>query len=138
MALWLVFKQRPRSHLQKVEQIFEAVQGPTATHFDGDSGSSTMSMSDDRRHTSFYNFLLRNTSAAHKREDLHPPPLQMQFLWQIYMDNVDPFMKVLHVPSMTKVIRELRGSYNSLDPSMQALVLVISFAACVSLEEDEV
>ena len=62
----------------------------------------------------------------------------MLFLWQIYMDNVDPFMKVLHVPTMTKVNRELRGSYHSLGPSMQALVLVISLAAIMSLEDDEV
>lgn len=54
------------------------------------------------------------------------------------MDNVDPFMKVLHIPTMTKIIRELRGSYSSLSPSMQALVLVISLAAIMSLENEEV
>jgi hypothetical protein len=121
-----------------VEHIFEAVHGPTVTHFDEDSSSSTMSMSGNRRHTGYYNFLLRNTSAAHQREDLHPLPSQMLFLWQIYMDNVDPFMKVLHVPTMTKVTRELRGSYHSLGPSMQALVLAISLAAIMSLEDEEV
>ena len=47
-------------------------------------------------------------------------------------------MKILHVPTMTKVIRELRGSYESLDSSMQALVLAISFAAVMSLESEEV
>ena len=54
------------------------------------------------------------------------------------MDNVDPFMKVLHVPTMTKVIRELRGSYHSLGSSMRALVLAISLAALMSLEDEEV
>ena len=121
-----------------MEHIFEAVHGPTVTHFDEDISSSTMSTSGNRRHNGYYNFLLRNTSAAHQREDLHPLPSQMLFLWQIYMDNVDPFMKVLHVPTMTKVIRELRGSYHSLGPSMQALVLVISLAAIMSLEDEEV
>lgn len=62
----------------------------------------------------------------------------MLFLWQIYMDKVDPFMKILHVPTMTKVIRELRGSYASLDSGMLALVLAISFAAVMSLEGEEV
>lgn len=95
-------------------------------------------MSGHRRHTGFYNFLLRNTSAGHQLEDLNPLPLQMLFLWQIYVENVDPFMKVLHVPTMTKIIRELRGSYHSLDPSMQALVLAISLAATMSLENEEV
>ncbi len=97
-----------------------------------------MSMSGNRHHDGYYNFLLRNISAAHEREALHPLPSQMLFLWQIYMDNVDPFMKVLHVPTMTKVISELRGSYQSLGASMQALVLVISLAAIMSLEDEEV
>lgn len=74
----------------------------------------------------------------HQREDLYPLPSQMLFLWQIYTDNIDPLMKVLHVPTMTKVVRELKGTYQSLDYSMQALVLAISFAAIISLDDDEV
>ena len=97
-----------------------------------------MPTSVNRRHSGFYNFLLRNTSATQPREAPHPLPSQMLFLWQIYMDNIDPFMKILHVPTMTKVIREIRGSYESLDPSMQALVLAISLAAIMSLESEEV
>ncbi len=62
----------------------------------------------------------------------------MLFLWQIYVENIDPFMKVLHMPTMTKTIREMRGSYHSLGSSMQALVLVISLAAIMSLEDEEV
>ena len=127
-----------RSHVEKVEQIFEAVHGPTDFHFEEGSSSSAMPTASNRRHSSFYNFLLGNVSAAHRREDLHPLPSQMLFLWQIYIDNVDPFMKVLHVPTMTKVIRDLRGNYYSLNPSMQALVLVISLAAIMSLEDEEV
>lgn len=95
-------------------------------------------MSGHRRHNGYYNFLLGNKSAVHQQEDLHPLPSQTLFLWQIYIDNVDPFMKVLHLPTMTKVIRELRGSRHSLDSSMQALVLVISLAAIMSLKDEEV
>ena len=97
-----------------------------------------MPTSDNRRHSGFYNFLLKNTSATQPHEAPHPLPSQMLFLWQIYMDNIDPFMKILHVPTITKVIRDIRGSYQSLDPSMQALVLAIAFAAIMSLESEEV
>ena len=62
----------------------------------------------------------------------------MLFLWQIYVENVDPFIKVLHVPTMEKIFRELRGKYHTLGPSMHALVLVISLAAVMSLEDTEV
>jgi len=59
------------------------------------------------------------------------------FLWQVYVDNVDPFMEVIHVPTMTTIIREIRGSYASLKPSIRALVLVMSWAAILSLEDEE-
>lgn len=51
---------------------------------------------------------------------------------------MDPFIKLLHVPTMEKVFRELRGKYHTLSPSMHALVLVISLAAVMSLEDEEV
>ena len=118
-----------------MEQIFEAVHGPIDTHFNGDSSSS---ISRNKRHTGYYNFLLRSISAAPQQQDLHPLPSQMLFLWQIYTENIDPFIKVLHVPTMTKIIRELRGRYYSLDLSMQALLLAIALAAVISLEDEEV
>jgi hypothetical protein len=124
--------------LIQVEHIFEAVNGPTVTHFGADSNQPTVSISSNKHHDNFYSFLLRNAATGHQREDLYPLPSQMLFLWQIYMDNVDPFMKILHVLTMTKVIRELRGSYDSLDAGMQALVLVISLAAIMSLDDEEV
>lgn len=62
----------------------------------------------------------------------------MLFLGQTYMDNIDPFMKVLHAPSMMKIIREVKGNYHSLRHSMQALMLAISFAAIISLTDEEV
>ena len=62
----------------------------------------------------------------------------MLFLWQIYMDNVNPLMRVLHVPTMEKVFREPRGKYHTLSLSMHALVLAISLAAVMSLEDEEV
>ncbi len=118
-----------------MEDIFEAVQGHTVTHFDDDSSSS---MSDTPRHTGYYNFLLRSTSAARQNKEIRPLLSQMLFLWHIYVDKVDPFLKILHVPTMTKVVREIRGSYDSLSLSMQALVLAISLAAIMSLDGEEV
>jgi hypothetical protein len=118
-----------------VEDIFEAVQGHTVMKFD--DGSSSL-MPDVSHHTGYYNFLLRSTAAARQRKDVYPLPSQMLFLWQIYTENVDPFIKILHKPTTAKVIREIRSNYDLLGPSMQALVLAISLAAIMSLEYDEV
>jgi hypothetical protein len=42
-------------------------------------------------------------------ENLQPLPSQVFFIWQIFVENVDPFIKVLHVPTVEKVIRESKG-----------------------------
>lgn len=54
------------------------------------------------------------------------------------MDNVDPFVKILHIPSMAKIVDEIRDSYQSLSPSMHALVMAVAFAAVMSLDDVEV
>ncbi len=82
--------------------------------------------------------MLRNAFNSPQQENLYPLPSQMLFLWQTYVDNVDPFTKVLHVPTLTKTIRELRGSYESLDASRRAVVLGVAFAAIMSLGVEEV
>lgn len=107
-------------------------------HFDENSSSSATSSSGSQHHGGYYNFLLRHTSATDQQESLNPLPSQVLFLWQIYVENVDPFLKVLHVPTMTKVIHALRGSYKSLNPGMRALVLAIALAAVMSLENEQV
>lgn len=117
-----------------MEGIFEAIQGHTEMKFDDSSNSSMPNISP---HTGYYNFLLNRTAAAQQKRDNYPLPSQMLFLWQVYTDNIDPFIKILHRPTMTKVIQEIRSSYDSLGASMRTLVLAISFAAIMSLEDEE-
>ncbi|KAK3341886.1 fungal-specific transcription factor domain-containing protein [Lasiosphaeria hispida] len=83
-------------------------------------------------------FILGYRSADVDLRSLHPLPSQIPFMWQVYQENVDPILKVLHVPTMNKVIRELRNNLDSLTPSTEALMFSIYYAAITSLDEDEV
>jgi hypothetical protein len=38
-----------------------------------------------------------------------PLPSQIPYLWQVYLTNIDPIIKVLHTPTMNKVIQESSG-----------------------------
>jgi hypothetical protein len=69
---------------------------------------------------------------------LRPLPSQMLFIWQIYVENVDPVLKILHVPSIARQIQESRGQLFCLSPAMEALVFAISLVAVGSLPEEEV
>lgn len=54
------------------------------------------------------------------------------------MENVDPFVKVLHKPTVTKEIYKVRGDYNTVDSNMKALIMSISYAAVFSMSDEEV
>jgi hypothetical protein len=69
---------------------------------------------------------------------LHPTPNLMSFIWQVYVENVDPFIKVLHVPTMAKVIQFSKGSFDKLSLGMRALLFSISLAAIASLSDSDV
>lgn len=62
----------------------------------------------------------------------------MLFYWQVYMENVDPIVKLLHVPTTTKIIKELRGDISTVSPGVEALLFSIYFAAITSMEAEEV
>ncbi|PKS08341.1 hypothetical protein jhhlp_005285 [Lomentospora prolificans] len=68
----------------------------------------------------------------------HPPPDQIPYLWQIYKENVEPAIKLIHMPSLDKIFQELVNGARDLTPPNEALVFAIYFAALVALEEDEV
>lgn len=69
---------------------------------------------------------------------LHPLPSQIPFIWQVYTENIDPLLKILHVPTMNGLIRKLRTNMDILTPGLEALMFSIYFAAITSMEEDEV
>lgn len=83
-------------------------------------------------------FIMGYRSADVDLRPLHPLPSQIPFMWQIYQENVDPVLKILHVPSMEQLIRERRACLGTISPSNEALMFSIYYAAVASMEEEEV
>ncbi|KAI1333599.1 fungal-specific transcription factor domain-containing protein [Xylariaceae sp. FL0016] len=90
------------------------------------------------QHVDHHGFIMGYSSSEVDLRKLHPLPSQIPFIWQIYTENVDPLVKILHVPTMNKVIREVRTNLDSITPGQEALVFSIYYAAVTSMEEDEV
>ena len=84
-----------------------------------------------------HSFLMGYRSADVDLAGLHPLPAHVPFLWQIYLENVEPLVKVLHIPTMDKLIRRLRQRVD-LSPGDEALVFAIYYAAVTSMEAEEV
>ncbi|SPQ17675.1 1ac17033-b09a-4c88-9083-81c6179ec833 [Thermothielavioides terrestris] len=92
----------------------------------------------DRSVVDHHAFVLGYRSADIDLRPLHPLPSQIPFIWQVYQENVDPILKIVHVPTMSKVIKEIRHNLDSLTPSLEALMFSIYYAAIASLDEEEV
>jgi hypothetical protein len=86
-------------------------------------------------------FLFRHNlspSAPNLRE-FHPLPSQIPFLLDVFSENVNFFIQIVHIPTVTKMVRDLRGSgMTRLTPANEALMFSIYYAAVTSMEEDDV
>lgn len=85
-----------------------------------------------------HGFIFGYSSSNVDLRSLHPLPSQMLFYWQVFMDNVDPIVKFMHVPTMTNTIKELRRDMSTMTPAVEVLMFVIYLAAITSMEPEEV
>ena len=86
-------------------------------------------------------FLFRHNLMP-RAPDLHefqPLPSQIPFLLDVFSENVNVFARVVHIPSISRMVRDVRGvGIARLSPSNEALLFAIYYAAIISMEEDDV
>ena len=83
-------------------------------------------------------FIFGYHSAGVDLRSCHPLPSHVTFLWSVFQENVDPLVKILHVPTMDTIMRDARKNPAALSPGMQALVFAVYYSAVTSLDPDEV
>jgi hypothetical protein len=66
----------------------------------------------------------------------HPPELQRYLAWQLFKENVQPVVTVLHIPSIEPSVMEGMRNPQNLPPPLEALIFVVYFAAVNSLPAD--
>ena len=64
---------------------------------------------------------------------LHPDPVQIFRLWQIYLDNVNPLLKVTHTSSLQGRIIEAASNVTNMNPTLEALMFSIYCMSVLSL-----
>ena len=67
---------------------------------------------------------------------LHPEPVQIVRLWQVYLDNVNPLLKVTHTPSLQGRLIEAASDVTTIAPTLEALMFGIYCMSILSLNED--
>ena len=68
---------------------------------------------------------------------LHPGQVQIFRLWQIYLENVDPLLKVTHTPTLQTRIIDAASDVANISPTLEALMFSMYCVSIISLSEDE-
>jgi hypothetical protein len=68
---------------------------------------------------------------------IHPDTIQIFRLWQVYLDNVNPLLKVTHTPTLQACIIEAASNLKCIPPTFEALMFGIYSTAVTSLTGDE-
>ena len=67
----------------------------------------------------------------------HPSTERIHQLWQIFIENVDPLTKIVHVPSLQPAIQKATIDIERIPRNFEALMFAIYAAAVMSLTDDE-
>ena len=113
------------------------VDGESDDSLPKDVGASVIQRAWLQKHLSDDHLLFGSRLAAIDLATLHPEQLQIFQLWQIYLDNVNPLLKVTHTPTMQARIIDAASDVASIEPSLAALMFSIYCMSVLSLTEAE-
>ncbi|KAK1759293.1 putative transcriptional regulatory protein [Echria macrotheca] len=68
----------------------------------------------------------------------HPSAIQIFQLWQIYINNVNPLLKLSHTPTLQAQIISAGANTAKITKPLEALMFAIYFSAITSMTDDEV
>ncbi|KAH8698681.1 fungal-specific transcription factor domain-containing protein [Talaromyces proteolyticus] len=72
-------------------------------------------------------------------DDFRPFPSQIPFLLDIFSENVNVILQIVHMPTVKKLVRDLRTSDKAtLTPANEALLFSIYYAAVTSMDDQDV
>ena len=83
-----------------------------------------------------FGYVLNNQPNSNTRP-CHPPPQRILQLWQIFIANIDPLTKVVHVPTLRPAIQKAASNTGTIPRSFEALMFAIYGASVMSLNDDE-
>ena len=117
---------------EEVSEMRDILDDPTDEEEDYPSPDSASPASANHQ-----GFIFSFSSTACSLRNYHPPPEQIPIYWNIYKDNVDPVFKLLHIPSMEKIVLHAAQDLNHISKSLEALLFVIYYASITSTSSDD-
>ncbi|KAG9234141.1 fungal-specific transcription factor domain-containing protein [Amylocarpus encephaloides] len=69
---------------------------------------------------------------------LHPSPVHIFQLWQAFLDNVNPLLKMIHTPTVQQQLLDATSELSNVSKSMHVLMFGIYCMAATSMSEEEI
>ncbi|KAF2705578.1 hypothetical protein K504DRAFT_439853, partial [Pleomassaria siparia CBS 279.74] len=125
----------------KMETQTLASEEPDSSEDDFSSAKTPSTQELGRTPSQHNAFLFRHNLKAPVADlrEFQPLPSQVPFLLDVFAENVNFVVQIVHMPTVTKMVREMRtGGTTHLTPSNEALLFSIYYAAITSMEDDDV
>lgn len=81
--------------------------------------------------------LFCSRAAGVELSTLHPSQAQIFKLWQSYLENIDPILKLTHTPTLQARIIDAASDVTKIEPNLEALMFGIYCVTINSLDQDE-
>jgi hypothetical protein len=82
-------------------------------------------------------FIFGYSSTSVDMLSLHPPQQHAHLFWDTYKENVDPLVKVLHIPTFEPVLLEAISNPDKITKSLEPLMFAIYYGAVTSMTRSE-
>ncbi|KAH7035707.1 fungal-specific transcription factor domain-containing protein [Microdochium trichocladiopsis] len=123
---WFPFQKEYRTHTDSRESS------------DEDDGGSSINNAYDHMFQQRDDFPFAIGAAHVNLTDQHPSAIQIFQLWQVYLNNVNPLLKLTHTPTLQVRIIEAGANLNKVSQSLEALMFSIYLMAISTMQDDEV
>ncbi|KAL8801381.1 MAG: hypothetical protein Q9182_004495 [Xanthomendoza sp. 2 TL-2023] len=112
-------------------RVVEEFRDPEDALEDTSDDTSDLEASDDD-----FGFVLNRQPKSNTRS-LHPPPERILQLWQIFIENVDPLTKIVHVPTLRPAMQKAVSDIGAIPRGFEVLMFAIYGAAVMSMNDDD-
>ncbi|KAK2753330.1 hypothetical protein FQN55_003459 [Onygenales sp. PD_40] len=81
--------------------------------------------------------LLGSPNPSTNLHALHPQPLHIFRLWQVFVDNINPLVKICHIPTEQQQVLEAAANLGKITKGTEAFMFAMYTCSVTSLSEDE-
>lgn len=119
----------------EIAEMRDLLDAPSSAD-DSDVYDDQNSPSTDR-YASHQGFIFGFSSLKVDLQSLYPSPSQIFILWEVYKENVDPVMRLIHRPTTRNILLNAASSTDKITRPAEALLFSIYYGAVTSLTQEQ-